>query len=109
MCGIALVVGEAPDETTFRRMLTALEPRGEVEETCASARVLAGTQRLPIVDRDRAGQPWRDGDWLLCFNGEVFNHEELRAELTADWRSDSDTEVVLAAFRAWGEDAVARM
>jgi len=94
-------------------MLDSLAPRGEVEETVCEPGLLAGTQRLRIVDRERAVQPWQsaDGRWLLCYNGELFNHRELRAELVGigrEFRSESDTEVVLEAFAHWGEEAVAR-
>jgi asparagine synthase (glutamine-hydrolysing) len=111
MCGIALIVGRRADRATFRRMVESLAPRGEIEEFLISDRVLAGTQRLRIVDRDRALQPWAsaDGEWLLCYNGEVFNHIDLRIELSRlghQFRTDSDTEVVLEAFLEWGEDAV---
>ena len=116
MCGIALIVGEGADRATFDRMLGSLEARGEVREELPSSvpHLLAGTQRLRIVDRDRAVQPWvsADGQWVLCYNGEVFNHGELRSELSAlgvPFRSESDTEVVLEAFRAWGPSAVARL
>ncbi|MFF3865949.1 asparagine synthetase B family protein [Micromonospora sp. NPDC001898] len=114
MCGIALSIGPEADPATFRRMLTVLAPRGEVTETRREAGLLAGTRRLRIVDRDRAVQPWvsADGRFLLCHNGEIFNHHELRAELTRlghPFRSESDTEVLLAAFLAWGEDAVRRL
>jgi asparagine synthase (glutamine-hydrolysing) len=103
----------AADQVLFRRMLDSLAPRGEVEETVCEPGVLAGTQRLRIVDRERAAQPWQsaDGRWLLCYNGELFNHRELRAELVRlgrEFRSESDTEVVLEAFAHWGEGAVAR-
>ncbi|MGW1061536.1 asparagine synthetase B family protein [Micromonospora rubida] len=114
MCGIALSIGPEADPATFRQMLAALAPRGEVTETRREAGLLAGTRRLRIVDRDRAVQPWvsADGRFLLCHNGEIFNHHELRAELTRlghPFRSESDTEVLLAAFLAWGEDAVRRL
>jgi asparagine synthase (glutamine-hydrolysing) len=118
VCGVALVVGSGvagsgQDRALFRRMLDSLAPRGEVEETRCEPGVLAGTQRLRIVDRDRAVQPWQsaDGRWLLCYNGELFNYRELRAELIRlgrDFRSESDTEVVLEAFAQWGDAAVAR-
>ncbi len=70
--------------------------------------MLAGTQRLRIVDAEHAIQPWRsaDGRWVLCYNGEVFNYRALQAELTSRGhrlRSDSDTEVVLEAFLEWGD------
>ena len=73
--------------------------------------MLLGTQRLQIVDRERAVQPWTsaDGAWALCYNGEVFNYRELRTELQGlghQLRSSSDTEVVLESFLEWGEEAV---
>ncbi|WBB68993.1 asparagine synthase-related protein [Micromonospora sp. WMMD812] len=114
MGGVALSIGPEADPTIFRRMLAILAPRGEVTETRYETGLLAGARRLRVVDRDRAVQPWVSADerWLLCFNGEVFNHRELRAELTwlgHAFRSDGDTEVVLAAFERWGEDAVTRL
>ncbi|MEH0828354.1 MULTISPECIES: asparagine synthetase B family protein [unclassified Micromonospora] len=114
MCGIALSAGPEADPAVFRRMLAVLAPRGEVTETRQESGLLAGVRRLRIVDRDRAVQPWTspDGRYVLCYNGEVFNHHELRAELTRlgyPFRSLSDTEVVLAAFLHWGERAVYRL
>jgi asparagine synthase (glutamine-hydrolysing) len=114
MCGIALIVGPAPDAALFDRMLTAIAPRGDVRETISDDRHLLGTQRLKIVDRERAVQPWQsaDGRWAVCYNGEVYNFRELRADLAArghELRSDSDTEVVLEAFREWGDEAVHRL
>jgi asparagine synthase (glutamine-hydrolysing) len=111
MCGIALTVGLGADLATFRTMIGSLASRGEIEEVLVEDGLLAGTHRLPIVDRERATQPWcsADGAWLLCYNGEIFNHRELRAQLVwqgRELRSDSDTEVVLEAFLTWGEDAV---
>jgi asparagine synthase (glutamine-hydrolysing) len=114
MCGIALILGPQPDRATFRRMITSLAPRGEVEEVLLTDRLLAGTQRLRIVDAEHAIQPWRsaDGRWALCYNGEVFNYRALQAELASRGhrlRSDSDTEVVLEAFLEWGAAAVRRL
>lgn len=113
MSGIALVLGPGADRATFHRMMAALAPRGDLAETWLRDGVLAGVQRLRIVDRARAAQPWRsaDGRWLLCYNGEIFNHRELAVELTRlgrRLRTESDTEVVLEAFLAWGPDAVRR-
>jgi asparagine synthase (glutamine-hydrolysing) len=113
VCGIALIVGRGADSALFAQMLGSLAPRGEVEETHLESRLLAGTQRLRIVDRERAVQPWMspDGRWLLCYNGEIFNFRQLRAELIGlgrEFRSESDTELALEAFLQWGEGAVAR-
>src|SRR5258708_8017515 len=113
MCGIAMIVGPGADSRLFRQMLESLAPRGEIEETATGDDLFAGTQRLRIVDRDRAVQPWlsSDGRWLLCYNGEIFNFPQLRGELISlgrRLRSESDTEVALEAFLTWGERAVGR-
>ncbi len=113
MCGIALLIG--PDSPSagvvFDRMVAGIRSRGEVLETDRSETALLATSRLCIVDRERAVQPWTspDGRWALCYNGEVFNHAELRRRLAAQGhpqRSESDTEVVLEALLAWGDDAL---
>jgi asparagine synthase (glutamine-hydrolysing) len=111
MCGIALVAGQRPSGITFGQMLHALSPRGEVEQVAAYARLLAGTHRLRIVDPAGGGQPLAsaDGRWLLCYNGEIFNHRGLRDELRRlghEFRTECDTEVVLCAFAQWGDAAV---
>src|ERR1700753_1352025 len=114
MCGIALIVGPCPDPLVFDSMLDGIAPRGEVRETLREERHQLGTQRLKIVDRERAIQPWNsaDGRWAVCYNGEIYNFRSLRSELAAlghQLRSDSDTEVVLEAFLEWGEQAVHRL
>ena len=114
MCGIALIIGPNPNAVVFGRMLDAIAPRGEVGETLIDGRHYLATQRLKIVDRERAIQPWSspDGRWTVCYNGEVYNFRSLRSELAAlghELRSDSDTEVILEAFLEWGERAVHRL
>ena len=114
MCGIALIVGPSPDPSVFDSMLDGIAQRGEVRETYRDDRHQLGTQRLKIVDRERAIQPWNspDGRWAVCYNGEVYNFRSLRSELAGlghVLRSDSDTEVVLEAFLEWGEHAVHRL
>ncbi|MER7459569.1 asparagine synthase-related protein [Micromonospora sp. NPDC126480] len=114
MCGIAVSLGPEADPARFRRMLATLDTRGEVTETRSENGLLTGVRRLRVVDRERAVQPWVSADerLVLCYNGEVFNHHELRAELTAlghRFRSVSDTEVVLAAYLRWGEGMVSRL
>jgi len=113
VCGIALIAGSGASPAAFRRMLEVQRPRGEKEEVRCADKLLAGTRRLCIVDRERAVQPWvsADGRWLLCYNGEIFNYRALRAQLHQlgrRFRSEGDTEVVLEAFGQWGEHAVSR-
>ncbi|HEX3763971.1 MAG TPA: asparagine synthase (glutamine-hydrolyzing), partial [Kofleriaceae bacterium] len=69
--------------------------------------------RLAIIDAAGGGQPMADaaGELYLVFNGEIFNHVELRDELVGlghRFRTRSDTEVVVEALRAWGEAALLR-
>src|SRR5688572_11104574 len=76
--------------------------------------VAFGFRRLSIVDLSSAGhQPMRskDGRYVIIFNGEIYNHSEVRAQLEAAGRafvSRSDTEVILHAFDEWGSAAVER-
>jgi asparagine synthase (glutamine-hydrolysing) len=75
-----------------------------------AAGIALAHRRLAIVDLSAAGQQpmvSADGRWCLAFNGEVYNHLALRAELAAQglapaWRGHSDTETLLAAVSAWG-------
>jgi asparagine synthase (glutamine-hydrolysing) len=74
-----------------------------------------GHRRLSIIDLSPGGhQPMQDaaGELTIVFNGEIYNFSELREELAAKgavFRSQSDTEVILAAYREWGADCLARL
>ncbi len=76
--------------------------------------LILGHRRLSILDLSTAGhQPmsWEDGRYWITYNGEVYNYVELRRELTAAgdrFVSDTDTEVILAAYARWGPDCVKR-
>lgn len=85
------------------------------EWSSSDGRVGLGHRRLAIIDLSPAGhQPMvaSDGQSCIVFNGEMYNYLELRPELAAggyQFRSESDTEVVLAAYRAWGSDCLKRL
>src|SRR5215467_15629638 len=76
------------------------------------AAVGLGNRRLAILDVSSAGnQPMQtaDGDLTITYNGEIYNYKELRAELEEaghQFRTHTDTEVILQAYRAWGQDCV---
>src|SRR5918911_3514790 len=85
---------------------------GVREAALGQTRVHLGHRRLSIIDLSAASdQPFvKDGLWL-SYNGELYNYKEVRAALQADgvrFVTDSDTEVVLEAVRAWGPDALRR-
>jgi asparagine synthase (glutamine-hydrolysing) len=72
-----------------------------------------GMRRLSIFDPANGHQPMRtpDGRFSLVFNGSIINHRDLRAELAGHWtfRTNCDTEVLLAAYAHWGEDCLKRL
>lgn len=117
MCGIVGFVGGG-DEGVLARMMSALQHRGPDAQGrwCdAESAVYLGHLRLSIVDLSGGAQPmWTaDGEIGVTFNGEIYNHLELRAELTARgcrFETDhSDTEVLLHAYREWGDSFVERL
>jgi asparagine synthase (glutamine-hydrolysing) len=104
---------EAELTQCVRSMADALVHRGPDDAgvwVAAEVGFSLGHRRLSILDLSMAGhQPMSsaDGQWVIAFNGEIYNHLELRAELTAqgidhDWRGHSDTETLLACISAWG-------
>lgn len=71
-----------------------------------------GHSRLAILDLDKSSnQPFRYGDLVIAYNGEIFNYEELRIELGNyghNFNTESDTEVVIAAYAQWGVECFSR-
>jgi asparagine synthase (glutamine-hydrolysing) len=118
MCGICGVVGmesRQTAETVVRRMMAAMSHRGPDEEGFLFAPPLAlGMQRLAIIDLPGGSQPvWNETqDLAVVFNGEIYNFRELQKELEAAghrFRTHSDTEVIVHAYEAWGEDCLKRL
>lgn len=113
MCGIAGAAGPGANEALVRRMTDAESHRGPDGEGLWSGEgVCLGHRRLNIIDLTPAGrQPMStpDGRFTIVYNGEVYNYLELREELGGQWRSSSDTEVLLRAYAAWGEGCLSRV
>lgn len=82
-------------------------PDGEGTWLHTNGHVGFAHRRLSIIGLTTGAQPMKDagGNWV-CFNGEIYNYLELRDELDVSFHTDSDTEVILAAWRRWGEDCV---
>jgi asparagine synthase (glutamine-hydrolysing) len=119
VCGIAGVIRREGDKAllardVLERMAGALEHRGPDEfGMYRDAHAGLSHARLSIVDLASGQQPLsnEDGTIWIVFNGEIFNYVELREELLAlghTFRTKSDTEVIVHAFEAWGEEAFAR-
>ncbi|MBT4589174.1 MAG: asparagine synthase (glutamine-hydrolyzing), partial [Rhodospirillaceae bacterium] len=124
MCGITGILSFSPetwpvDEATLITMRDTMIHRGPDGAGVwrnGTAGIGFGHRRLAIIDlSDAALQPMHLADETLSivFNGEIYNHAELREELTVlghtEWKTDhSDTEVILHAFQEWGIDCLQR-
>jgi asparagine synthase (glutamine-hydrolysing) len=107
MCGIAGFAGSDPE--LLERMLRSIVHRGpDGQGTDVGPHFSIGMRRLAIIDVATGDQPLYsdDGNLALVFNGEIYNHRELRAELQGRGRTfvtdHSDTEVILRGFEEWG-------
>lgn len=118
MCGIVgLVDGAGLDAASPARMdaaLARLHPRGpDGQGRWSDGRCALGHTRLAIIDLSPAGaQPMLRDGLAITFNGEIYNHAALRAELEQlgeQFRSRSDTEVLLVGWRRWGGDLLPRL
>jgi asparagine synthase (glutamine-hydrolysing) len=118
MCGIVgqLSTSQGADSAWVQWGIAALHHRGPDDGLVwfsTDGRVAFGHRRLAIVDLSAAGaQPMARGALCLTFNGEIYNFSELRRELEARgsaFNSCSDTEVVLAAYQAWGTAGLERL
>jgi asparagine synthase (glutamine-hydrolysing) len=116
MCGIAGQLSLAGEPlphlsealSVMNRLLQHRGPDGEGIWQHPSARAGFAHRRLSIIDLDTGAQPMRDpaGNWIT-YNGEIYNYVELRQELGVEqFRTTSDTEVILRAYEKWGADCV---
>ena len=118
MCGFGIELRRdaPPDRAALERMHAALAPRGpDGDGIWLDGRAGMVHRRLAIIDLSELGaQPMRDEalGLAIVFNGCIYNHHELRAELTAlghAFRSTSDTEVIMRGWVEWGEGVLDRL
>jgi asparagine synthase (glutamine-hydrolysing) len=118
MCGIAGIFnlnGQLVAHSQIKAMTDSIAHRGpDGEGHFIDGFLGLGHRRLAIIDLSAAGhQPMqtRDGRYLITYNGEIYNFQELRIELEAlgyTFRSHTDTEVLLNAYAAWGSKCLSR-
>lgn len=119
MCGIAGWFSESPlegdAEDRLQKMMAAVSHRGPDDSgRHCDGHAALGHMRLSIIDLDSGHQPMTSstGDTTIVFNGEIYNYETLRANCEKAgyvFRTDSDTEVILALFEAHGVAAMSRL
>lgn len=117
MCGIAGVYREHPvSRELIKSMTDAIAHRGpDGEGYYVDGNLAMGHRRLAILDLSPAGaQPMAtdDGRFVIVFNGEIYNHLELKKELQnsgCSFNSRSDTEVLLQGYRVWGTDLISKL
>jgi len=119
MCGIAGFYGcpELKEGKILESMIAAIAHRGPDGVNCylnPNGTVALANARLAVIDVDNGHQPMTsdDGRHVLVFNGEIYNFQALREELRSSgyrFRTNSDTEVVLNAYRQWGSECVTRL
>ena len=117
MCGFIAVLQDRPTVTTTaaRRALATIAHRGpDASGEWRDGDVFLGHRRLSIIDLATGDQPMHGGDnrYVIVFNGEIYNFDELRANLVkqgATFSTRSDTEVILQGYQRWGPDVVERL
>ena len=117
MCAIAGVIGLVCDDKSVLKMMQTMVRRGPDGNGCYSDHhcTLLHT-RLAIIDLEGGRQPmelqWAGEYYVISYNGELYNTNEVRGELAAlghQFHGHSDTEVVLHAYAQWGEDALHKL
>ena len=116
MCGIAVAIDWPDAELTVEKLIQGILHRGDVTDPPLSPRpnTVMATRRLRIVDAANAVQPQVSfsGRLAVSFNGEIYNHDELRRDLTdlgVEFKTESDTEVLANALQVWGYRALERV
>jgi asparagine synthase (glutamine-hydrolysing) len=110
LCGVLNLDGAPVDPAVIAAMTATLIHRGPDQGAIfVDGNIGLGNRRLAIQDTSDAGSlPMTDGDLTIAFNGEIYNHPDIRRELEAsgarDWRSTGDTETILKLYRALDGD-----
>ena len=117
MCGIAGYIDKSgkyrPEKKLVKKMTDVMIHRGpDAEGQWIDEHIALGHRRLSIIDLDaKSNQPLisHDGKYVITFNGEIYNYIELKRELERKrcvFSTDSDTEVVIEAYRAYGKECI---
>lgn len=114
MCGICGIVGKYTSENVMRDMLDSIAHRGPDDEGIfQEGNIFLGHRRLSILDLSASGhQPMMYENYVIVFNGEIFNYVELRNELKKIghvFKTGTDTEVILHGYALWGQEVFVKL
>ncbi len=115
ICGKIVFDNTSVDKGEILSMMSAMKHRGPDDDgTFVRGNIGLGHVRLSIIDLSDAGhQPMisKDGRYVIVYNGEIYNYIELRKQLAGKYQfhTDTDTEVLLNAYREWGDDCLKRL
>jgi asparagine synthase (glutamine-hydrolysing) len=114
MCGIVGLIGFNKEIASpkIHAMNQSIEHRGpDADGFIIDDGVALGHRRLSIIDlAHAANQPMFDQEnrYAIVFNGEIYNYKEIQSQLDYPWKTNSDTEVILAAYKKWGKDCLSK-
>lgn len=112
MCGITGIIGPKNEEVV-KKMAEAIRHRGPDDDGFYSDDLVSlGMRRLSIIDVSGGSQPIEssNGRYLIFFNGEIYNYKEIKKELGEyQFKTASDTEVVLAGYEKWGSEVLGKL
>ena len=115
MCGIVGIIGlnKEVSSSKIHDMNKRIEHRGpDAEGFFIEDGIALGHRRLSIIDLSSgANQPLFDHSnrYAIVFNGEIYNYQDVKSELDYNWSSNSDTEVILAAYIKWGKACLEKL
>ena len=117
MCGIAGILSSSIDlraeKPVIEKMSLSLKMRGpDGKGEYVDRNIALIHRRLAVIDVEKGAQPMRFGNYIIAYNGELYNTDEVRDMLKSfgyTFDTHCDTEVVLKAFDKWGESSVKKL
>ena len=107
MCAIFGILGKYNEQQAKKALSLLVHRGGDFCGVVEERNFFFAHQRLTITDKSSySNQPFKYKDILLSFNGEIYNFKELKKELDFEFKTDGDSEVIIASYLKWGVDFV---
>ena len=119
MCGFSIILNSKKNKSEqldlIKKMNKSIQNRGpDHSDIYDDDNIILGHQRLSIIDLTSfSDQPMQIGDYIIVYNGEIYNFKEIKLELehkyNVKFKSSGDTEVLLNAYKYWGENCLSKL